>query len=206
MLSSMIAVRVPISFSISLLLSALMFWTLWSMIHQPIDIGGMRPATRIEFTRMRRDTAVESKRDEKVERERPPITPEVPRMAMTSSGVENVVATMTPVLDPRGAMSGFKLGAGGSDRDVIPLVRINPDYPQRALSRGVEGWVIVQFTITAAGTVKDAKVVDADPKGVFDDAAVKAILRWRYNPKVEEGVAVERVGVQTMLRFEIEDE
>jgi len=62
----------------------------------------------------------------------------------------------------------------------------------------------VQFSITPAGTVKDAKVVDADPKGIFDDAAIKAILRWRYNPKVEEGVAVERVGLRTMLRFQIE--
>jgi protein TonB len=65
--------------------------------------------------------------------------------------------------------------------------------------------VQVQFTITAAGTVKDAKVVDAEPKNIFDDAALRAIARWRYNPKVQEGVAVERVGVQTIIRFEIEE-
>jgi protein TonB len=92
----------------------------------------------------------------------------------------------------------------GSDRDVIPLVRINPDYPQRALQRGLEGWVQVQFTITPTGTVKDPIVVDAMPKSVFDDAALKAIARWRYNPKVENGVAVERVGVQTRIVFQLE--
>jgi protein TonB len=47
--------------------------------------------------------------------------------------------------------------------------------------------------------------VDADPKNIFDDAAVKAVARWRYNPKVEEGVAVERVGVQTLISFKLEE-
>jgi protein TonB len=67
----------------------------------------------------------------------------------------------------------------------------------------VEGWVVVQFDITAAGTVKNAKVIDSDPKGYFEKAAVKAVLRWRYNPKVEEGVAVERRGVQTLIKFQL---
>lgn len=202
---SMLAIRLPVSFSLSLLLSALMFWTLWSMIHIGMNVVEMQKATRIEFTRMRKDTEVESKREEKIELERPLVTPEIPQMSFASGGVENIVANTIPVIDTRGAMTGINLGAGGSDRDVIPLVRINPDYPQRAMSRSIEGWVIVQFTITAAGTVKDAKVVDADPKGIFDDAAVKAILRWRYNPKVVEGVAVERVGLQIKLTFELEE-
>jgi protein TonB len=42
------------------------------------------------------------------------------------------------------------------------------------------------------------------PKNIFDDAALKAIARWRYNPKVENGVAVERVGVQTRIVFQLE--
>ena len=98
-----------------------------------------------------------------------------------------------------------RLTAGGSDRGVAPLVRVNPDYPRRALERGIEGWVHVRFTITAAGTVKDLVVVDAEPKGVFDEAASKAVLRWRYNPRVENGVAVERVGEQTLIRFKLEN-
>ena len=83
---------------------------------------------------------------------------------------------------------------------------IAPDYPPRALSRGLEGWVRVQFTITPTGTVKDATVVEAEPRGMFEDAALKAIARWRYNPRVEGGVAVERVGVQTIIRFQLEQE
>jgi protein TonB len=185
------------------LFTTAMFWLLWSLVSTAFDVGDRAEATRIEFSRMRRDTEVQTKRDEKVERERPPPTPETPRMALSAGGIENNVAQLAPIVDARGAMSRMTMSAG-SDRDVIPLVRINPDYPPRALSRGLEGWVQVQFTITATGTVKDAVVVNAEPKNIFDDAALKAIARWRYNPKVESGVAVERIGVQTIIRFQLE--
>jgi protein TonB len=180
-----------------------MFWLLWSLVSTAFDVGDSVEATRIEFSRMRRDTEVVTKRDQKVERERPPPTPETPRMALSASGIDNNVARLTPIVDARGAMSRLSMSAG-SDRDVIPLVRINPDYPPRAQTRGIEGYVIVQYTITATGTVKDAIVVEAQPRGMFDDAALKAIARWRYNPKVEAGVAVERVGIRTRLTFQLE--
>jgi periplasmic protein TonB len=197
------ALRIPIAVVLGGLFTTSMFWLLWSLVGTAFDVGDRAEATRIEFSRMRRDTDVATKRDEKVERERPPPTPEQPRMAFSASGIENNVAQLTPIVDARGAMSRMTMSAG-SDRDVIPLVRINPDYPPRALSRGLEGWVQVQFTITPTGTVADAKVVNAEPKNIFDDAALKAIARWRYNPKVDGGVAVERVGVQTIIRFQLE--
>jgi protein TonB len=197
------ALRIPIAALAGALFTSSMFWLLWSLIETSFDVGDRAEAARIEFSRMRRDTEVATKRDEKVERERPPPTPETPRMAFSAGGIDNNVAQLAPVVDARGAMSRMSMTAG-SDRDVIPLVRINPDYPPRALSRGLEGWVQVQFTITPTGTVTDAIVVNAEPKNIFDDAALKAIARWRYNPKVESGVAVERVGVQTIIRFQLE--
>ncbi len=195
--------RIPLALLVGGLLSLGMFWVLWKLISAPIDVTEMREATRIEFTRMRKDTEVASKREQKVERERPPPAPEVPRMAFSSGSVESNVATLTPSVDARGAMSGLSLSAG-SDRDTIPLVRVPPDYPPRALNRGLEGWVQVQFTITGTGSVKDAVVVKSSSK-VFEEAAIKSILRWRYNPKIENGVAVDRVGVQTIIRFTLEN-
>ena len=197
------ALRIPIAALAGAAFTSAMFWLLWTLIETSFEAGDRAEAARIEFSRMRRDTEVATKRDEKVERERPPPTPETPRMAFSAGGIDNNVAQLAPVVDARGAMSRMSMTAG-SDRDVIPLVRINPDYPPRALSRGLEGWVQVQFTITATGTVKDAVVVNAEPKNIFDDAALKAIARWRYNPKVESGTAVERVGVQTIIRFQLE--
>jgi protein TonB len=185
------------------LISIATFWVLWYSIARTADVGHFDQAVQINFTRMRHDTQVASKRDEKPEREPPPVTPDVPNVAVDTASVAGNVARLSPSLDVHDALSRFAL-TPGSDRDVLPLVRVPPDYPPRALSRGLEGWVQLQFTITPIGTVKDAKVVAADPPNVFNDAALKAISRWRYNPKVEGGQAVERVGVQTVIRFQIE--
>ena len=196
--------KIPIAIIIGGLFTTTVFWLLAYSVNQKEDTAAMAEARRIDFSRMRKDTEVQTKREDKVQRERPPPTPQQPRMSLSAGGVDNNVASLAPVVDTRGAMKGMKLSAG-SDRDVVPLVRIAPDYPQRALQRGLEGWVRVQFTITVTGTVKDPLVVDADPKNIFDDAALKSIARWRYNPKVEDGVAVERVGVQTIIRFQLEN-
>jgi len=197
--------RIPIAVILGAIFTTSVFWLLWHLVGRQVDVAQFKEATRIDFSRLRKDTEVQTKRDQKIEREKPPPAPELPKMSLSTGGIENNVATLTPVVDARGAMTKMSMSAG-SDRDVIPLVRINPDYPPRALSRGIEGWVKVQFTITPTGTVKDPVVVDAEPKQMFDDAALKAIARWRYNPRVEGGVAVERVGVQTIIRFQLENE
>ena len=85
------------------------------------------------------------------------------------------------------------------------MVLIRLVVPTRAAQNGTEGWVKVRFTISSTGSVTDATVVDSSPRNVFDDAALKAISRWRYNPKVESGEAVERRGVETLLRFELNE-
>lgn len=195
--------KIPIAIIFGGLFTTLVFWLLAFSVNQGERAGALAEAKRIDFSRVRKDTEVQTKRQEKVQRERPPPTPQTPRMALSQGGLDNNVASLSPIVDTRGAMKGLKLSAG-SDRDVVPLVRISPEYPQRALTRGLEGWVKVQFTITTTGTVKDPLVVDADPKNIFDDAALKSIARWKYNPKVEDGVAVERIGVQTIIRFQLE--
>jgi protein TonB len=200
----MMLVRLPLTLVFGLLLTASMFTVLWTLISGPVDGGDQIEARRIEFTRMRRDTDVATKREERVEREPPPPVPDMPRISVTSASLDTNVVGLNPQIDTAGAMTGIRLGAG-SDTDVVPLVRIPPQYPPRAASRGIEGWVQVQFTITETGAVKDPTVVDADPEGLFDEAALRSIVRWRYNPKVEDGVAVERVGVQTVIRFVLEE-
>jgi protein TonB len=199
-----ILLRLPLTVLLGGAFSVWMFWLLWTLISQPINVDEMLEATRIEFSRMRRDTEAATKRDERAEREPPPPAPEMPRMSFTSAGVDNNVAQLTPTINTASAISRMDLSAG-SDTDVIPLVRIAPEYPPRALNRGIEGWVQVQFTITATGAVKDAVVVASDPPRLFDEAALRSIARWRYNPKIEGGVAVERIGVQTVIRFMLEE-
>ena len=201
----MTLLRFPIACVFGLLFTGGVFWGLWGAINGPLALSELKPAVRIEFTRLRRDTEAESRRQEKTEREKPVQTPDMPKISASASNApSDSVSMLNPNVDTRGAMQGMKISAG-SDRDIVPLVRIPPEYPARAQQRGIEGWVLLEFTITPSGTVQDPKVIDADPKGIFDDAALKSIARWKYNPKVENGVAVERRGIRIQLTFELED-
>ena len=88
-------------------------------------------------------------------------------------------------------------GLAQGDRDLIPLVRINPEYPPAALAAKLEGEVNLQFTVTTTGTVKDIVVMDSTTPE-FEGPAVTALSRWRYQPP-----AAERAGVRTIIRFQL---
>jgi protein TonB len=91
-----------------------------------------------------------------------------------------------------------------SDSDAVPAIRVNPSYPAQARMHGIEGWVEVEFAITAAGTVTKARVIRSS-HGVFERSALRAIRKWRYNPRVVEGRAVRRDGVRVRLLFELDE-
>lgn len=105
----------------------------------------------------------------------------------------------------------------GNGPDIVPLVRINPQYPQQALTADLEGWVQIEFTITETGAVMDPLIVDngvclngqgpesCKPDDMFNSAALAAIAKWRYSPRIVDGKAVSRPGVQTIMRFVLED-
>jgi len=185
------------------LFSSAVFLALFQFVSGPLNVGEPIKTTVIEFTKQRVDTPTANKRDPKIERPPPPDLPK-PRgpdlVDDFGSGQGQAVFAPTKIELPAGRQSA---GMNGIDRDVIPVVRVPPDYPPRAQAAGTQGWVQIQFNVTPAGTVRDPVVVGAEPKGVFEDAALKAIARWRYNPRVDGGVAVERVGLQTVIRFEL---
>jgi protein TonB len=163
----------------------------------------------IDFVRLKRDESTQTK-----ERELPnkPTTPDTPPPPpdlakskpdyATSGGIKvNMAFT-----NPSGIKnSGIKLGAPSSDRDAMSLlITTNGDlvYPNRARSAGKEGYADIQFTVSRTGAVVNPMVLDEDPPGWgFGDAAIKTVLRWRYQPKIEDGKPVERPGLQIRLRF-----
>ncbi len=91
-----------------------------------------------------------------------------------------------------------------AEGDIIPVVVIRPMYPRDAAIGGIEGWVKVEFTITPVGTVKDPRVVEADPARIFNREAIRAILKWKFKPRVVDGVAVERRATQ-IIDFSLDD-
>jgi protein TonB len=88
--------------------------------------------------------------------------------------------------------AAWQAGDSMGDGDIIPIVRIEPTYPRDALMRGIEGSVKIRLTILPDGSVGDAQVVDADPPRVFNREAIRAVLRWKFKPRIVDGVAVSR--------------
>ncbi len=97
------------------------------------------------------------------------------------------------------------IGAGlqATDGEYLPIVKVAPQYPRRALEKGTEGYVRLEYTVTKQGTVRDPRVIESSPKGVFDKAAIKSALRYKYKPRVVDGTPVEVSGVTTKISFKI---
>lgn len=194
--------RYPAALASGLLLTASIFWSLWSFTNVTFELNAVATVP-IEFKRTIVDTPVPEKALTEIV-EKPPVELP-PRIGLPAGPEIDIVTRVLPV-----RVDAPDVGGGGfvaaRDTDVLPIVRIEPDYPQRAASRGIEGWVKVQYTVTGTGSVTDVRVVESSPSGIFDDVSVKAVTRWRYKPKVENAVAVERIGMQTILRFNLEEE
>lgn len=91
-----------------------------------------------------------------------------------------------------------------SDRDAHPLVRIPAQYPPRALERGVEGNCLMQFDVTPDGTPTNIVALDCS-SSLFERNSIRSVERWRYEPKIQDGTAVWRRGVQTRIDFQLAD-
>ena len=95
--------------------------------------------------------------------------------------------------DGSGNMGGLgRPGKPNIDSNVVPSLRIPPNYPNRALRSGIEGIVTVEFTITTDGSVKDAEIIEAEPPNIFDKAVLRAIAKWKFNPDMVDGQPVEK--------------
>lgn len=95
-------------------------------------------------------------------------------------------------------------------RDPVPVFKPAPNYPSRALRRGIEGYVVVEFTITKTGSVRDVRAVagydsEGSPTEIFNRSAEKAAARFKYQPQLDDGVAVERHGVRNRITYKMAD-
>jgi protein TonB len=173
-------------------------------------------STRIvDFVRVKREERLERKRS-KPERLRNPDAPppDAPQPSLSNTAkagmTQQAVATMDTgpltVADVALDVSpGFGIVAGSADGDYLPIVKVAPIYPNRAVDRGIEGYVIVEFTVTKTGSVRDPKVIEYHPSTIFNRAALAAALKFKYKPRIVNGEAIEVHGVLNKITFMLED-
>ena len=97
------------------------------------------------------------------------------------------------------------IGGFSSDGDYLPIVKVSPVYPRRAQTRGIEGYVLLEFVVTRTGAVRDPVIIESKPPGIFDRAALQAALKFKYKPKVVNGEPIDVAGVQNRITFELQD-
>jgi protein TonB len=196
--------RFPVAIAFALVVTFFLFYAMQALVSVSGELQeGSAPPT-VEFVRLKRDTSPEVAKREPPKREKPEQPPPPPQMNLAErvdpGGTTGEIVSLADATEQIAEAAAVGSGDGGA-QDAVPLVRVDPDYPPRARQRGIEGWVTLQFTIAPTGSVQGASVLDANPTGVFEEAALRAVNRWRYNPKVEDGVPVARTGVKVKLTF-----
>lgn len=87
-------------------------------------------------------------------------------------------------------------------REDMIVKRVNPEYPSSAERKGTEGFVDMQFIVTATGEVKDIVVTNAQPQGVFEDSAMRALKRWKFKPVQVDGTPHDQL-MALRMRFTV---
>jgi len=160
----------------------------------------------VDFVRVQRDETVqraERRRDKPVAPEAPPTQAVQPR---TDSVDEPQMAVRVPTapVELGVEMNVQGLGLTAADGEYLPIVKIAPLYPAGAQARGIEGWCLVEYTVTTTGATRDPVVIEAEPKGIFNKASINAALKFKYRPRVVDGEPIEVPGVRNLFRYELE--
>lgn len=159
----------------------------------------------VDFVRVKPEETL-AKKQRKPEKppqpEQPPPDVPKPQNDNIDPSAEAISVAQVPVSAEMDIGSSFGLAV--SDGDYLPIVKVSPVYPRRALQRGIEGHVIVEFTVTRQGTVRDPFVVEST-SSLLERAALEAVLKFKYKPKVVDGEPVEVAGVQNKITFRLEN-
>ncbi len=161
----------------------------------------------VDFVRVKRDEVIKRKKhkpEKPPQPKAPPPEPPPPEMAQDNPSAEKIVVASIPVeTDISMTSGGISLTPG--DAEYLPIVKVLPVYPRRAQSRGIEGYVLLEFTVTKEGRTRDIRVIKSKPKSsIFHRAAIKAAEKFKYKPRTVDGKAIEVKGVRNKITFRLE--
>ncbi len=186
--------------------TAVLFFFMQALVANPkVKLSNIKPVVFTDVIQVDRPEIVHRETPEVQKPDMPEAPPpdlNIPKASV--SGARQSISFSRVRLDAGLNIGRVDLGAA-TEGDYLPLVRISPEYPPRAAERGIEGYVIVELTVTPDGTTKDVKVVEADPPGYFERAAIRAAQKFRYKPRVVNGQAVEVRGVRYMFTFKLDE-
>lgn len=189
-----------------------LFWVMQQMITGPgQQFEQIDSRTQIDFVRLKHDSRTELKDRRKTE---PPKQqqPQIPKQSVSQDtpldspqiDINMPDIAMDMSISQHSMLGDAVVGMGMGDSDVLPLVRMSAQYPQRAIRQKIEGYVTARLFINPEGTVDNVEIVQAEPKGIFEREAIRALYRYKFKPKMDGGHAVAQVALQT-IEFKLGD-
>ena len=199
-------IRLAIGLAIGLAVTAGLFWMMQYLIATADrSLNESSAGNLLDFVRLKRDESIQRRQlkpEKPPQPKTPPPQPPTPKLEDLNPSAEKIAIAAVPVETDIEMSGGFSLGVG--EGDYLPIVKVAPFYPARALQRGLEGFCVVQYTVTSLGTIKDPVVVqDQCTSSLWHRASLQAALKFKYKPRVIDGVAVEVPGVQNKFTYEI---
>lgn len=192
-----------------LIAGTITFLLLWGM--QALITGGKGAMTDppkgrvLDFVRVKEEAVTETKKRKPKKPPKPQDPPppmEQPQMAQTNPNASATQMSFeSDISADVGLEGGLSLDSG--DGEYLPIVKVQAIYPRRAQARGIEGYVIVEFTVSQTGAVVNPVVVEAKPEGIFEQAALDAAAKFKYKPRVMDGEPVSVAGVQNKITFQL---
>ena len=174
----------------------------WLILTDRVVLDESETGRILDFVRVEEEQELQT-RDRKPE---PPPPPDEPPPDMPDPSFDSDVDSVGVDIGGANMDANLDIQAGGgfsADGEYLPIVKVAPVYPRRALQRGIEGFVLLEFTVSKSGAVVDPHVIEADPPGMFDRAAIQAALKFKYKPKVVNGEPIDVAGVRNRITFEL---
>ena len=198
------ATRYLASFGLGIVITLVLFFVMQAVIatdEARLDEGAK--GKLLDFVRLEEDQELQTKQ----RKPKPPPPPDepppdMPKPEFESSDISQGVDVGAVDVDVNLNVEG---GGFSSDGEYLPIVKVNPQYPRRAQTRGIEGFVLLEYIVTKTGAVRDPVVIEAKPPGIFNRAAINAALKYKYKPKVVNGEPIDVAGVKTRITFEMAD-
>lgn len=221
--------RLGLPFAGAVLITLLLFWFMQLLIKPPTELP--KPPVTANVVEIVKVQPEEESVSEEASSAAPPAAPpppSLPSLSNLSIPVQQAPSVNVSMPQPEisadvgtgqsfgKAFGGFGTAGSGSGNDgygsgkgfkgkpLVPLSTARPQIPESAYRRGIEGWVEVVFTVTGEGRVVDVKIIDAEPKGIFEAAAVESISEWIYPRYYKGGKPIARQ-VKQKVEFKLED-
>ncbi|MDH5465399.1 MAG: energy transducer TonB, partial [Thiovulaceae bacterium] len=194
-----------LSIGASFFLVFLIFVLISTLIRTTDTFPHVSSSPAFDFIRHQKDSDLEYKNRKRPEKPKPKKELPLPKIKLQQEAIKPQLKIQAFKLPKLSLVNQFKgdllVGAnvGNLSMEVIPLVRISPIYPKRALRMRQEGSVTLSFTINPNGTVRNVKVKSSKPKRIFDAAAIRSLKKWKFKPKLQNGKPVSQQGEQTIV-------